>query len=175
MLKESIGRMTVQKRNTKIVAATEADTEEILRLYKAQLGQEFCPWDEHYPERENIAFDLERDALFVMKNEKDEIIAAISIDEDPNVEELICWSRQLQPGGELARLAVRRDYQNQGIARTMIEYAMDVLRRQGKKSVHYLVNRNNIKAVRSYEHLHFSQVGSCEMYEQPFLCYEQKL
>ena len=70
--------MTLQDKHTKIVAATEADTEEILRLYKAQLGQEFCPWDEHYPERENIAFDLERDALFVMKNEKDEIIAAIS-------------------------------------------------------------------------------------------------
>ena len=70
--------MTLQDKHTKIVAATEADTEEILCLYKAQLGQEFCPWDEHYPERENIAFDLERDALFVMKNEKDEIIAAIS-------------------------------------------------------------------------------------------------
>ena len=150
--------MAVQDKHTKIVAATEADTEEILRLYKAQLGQEFCPWDEHYPERENIAFDLERDALFVMKNEKDEIIAAISLDEDPDVEALTCWNSQLQPGGELSRLAVRRDYQNQGIARTMIEYAMDVLRRQGKKSVHYLVCSSNTKAVRSYEHLHFSRV-----------------
>ena len=91
--------MAVQDKHTKIVVATEADTEEILRLYKAQLGQEFCPWDEHYPERENIAFDLERDALFVMKNEKDEIIAAISFDEDPDVEALTCWSSQLQPGG----------------------------------------------------------------------------
>ena len=105
--------MAVQDKHTKIVAATEADTEAILRLYKAQLGQEFCPWDEHYPERENIAFDLERDALFVMKNEKDEIIAAISLDEDPDVEALTCWNSQLQPGGELSRLAVRRDYQNQ--------------------------------------------------------------
>ena len=167
--------MTLQDKHTKIVAATEADTEEILRLYKAQLGQEFCPWDEHYPERENIAFDLERDALFVMKNEKDEIIAAISLDEDPDVEALTCWSRRLQPGGELSRLAVRRDYQNRGIARTMIEYAMDVLRRQGKKSVHYLVCPSNTKAVRSYEHLLFSRVGACEMHGLPYLCYEQKL
>lgn len=167
--------MAVQDKHTKIVVATEADTEEILRLYKAQLGQEFCPWDEHYPERENIAFDLERDALFVMKNEKDEIIVAISFDEDPDVEALTCWSSQLQPGGELSRLAVRRDYQNRGIARTMIEYAMDILREQGKKSVHYLVCPSNTKAVRSYEHLHFSQVGTCELHELPYLCYEQKL
>ena len=75
----------------------------------------------------------------------------------------------------MARLAVRKDYQNQGIAREMIQYAMSVLKERGRKSIHYLVNRDNQKAVRSYAHLHFSQVGSCELYEQPFLCFEQKL
>ena len=52
---------------------------------------------------------------------------------------------------------------------------MDILREQGKKSVHYLVCPSNTKAVRSYEHLHFSQVGTCELHELPYLCYEQKL
>ncbi len=74
-----------EEEKLEIIQATEADTEEILRLYKAQLGQEFCAWDEHYPERKDIAYDLSRDALFVMKNEAGEIVAAISIDEDENV------------------------------------------------------------------------------------------
>lgn len=164
-----------EEEKLEIIQAIETDTEEILRLYKAQLGQEFCAWDEHYPERKDIAYDLSRDALFVMKNEAGEIVAAISIDEDENVEKLPCWTAELQPGGEVARLAVRKDYQNQGIAREMIQYAMSVLKERGRKSIHYLVNRDNQKAVRSYAHLPFSQVGSCELYEQPFLCFEQKL
>lgn len=167
--------MMIGHQNMKIVVATDADADEILRLYKAQIGQEFCAWDKHYPERKDIDFDLERDALFVMKSEKNEIIAAISLDEDENVEKLSCWSKELQPAGEVARLVVRRDYQNQGLACEMIRYAMNVLRKRGRKSIHYLVNRNNTKAVRSYAHLHFSQVGTCELYEQPFLCFEQKL
>ena len=33
-----------EEEKLEIIQATEADTEEILRLYKAQLGQEFCAW-----------------------------------------------------------------------------------------------------------------------------------
>ena len=57
-----------------IVQAEEKDKEEILRLYKTQLGREFCPWDETYPGEKEIEFDLSRDALFVMKDEKGKII-----------------------------------------------------------------------------------------------------
>ena len=159
----------------RILQAVEEDKTELWKLYKAQLGQEFCAWDEHYPDMQDIEGDLSRDALFVMRNAKNEIIAAISLDEDENVENLPFWTETLQPGGEVARLVVRTDYQNQGIARDMIQYAMKVLKERGRKSVHYMVNKENLKAVRSYEHLHFKLVGECTMYEQPFLCYEQKL
>lgn len=160
---------------TKIELATNADQEEILRLYKMQLGREFCPWNEHYPAVENIEDDMSRDALFVMKEETGKIIAAISLDLDENVEALPFWSSDLQPGGELSRLAVHPDCQNQGIARQMIGYAMQILKQRGKKSVHFMVNPNNKKAVHSYAHLNFRLAGECTMYEQPFLCYEQAL
>ncbi len=161
-----------------IVAAMEQDTEEIYQLYRSQLGTECCVWDEHYPGLKEIAFDLDRDALFVMKEESGEeqvIIAAISLDQDENVEGLPFWSADLQPGGEVSRLAVRIDHQNQGIAREMIHYAMGELKKRGKKSIHYMVSENNAKAVRSYAHLGFAFAGKCQMYGQPYLCYEQKL
>ena len=161
-----------------IVAATEQDTEEIYQLYRSQLGTECCVWDENYPGMKEIAFDLERDALFVMKEEQKDgqaIIAALSLDQDENVEGLPFWSADLQPGGEVSRLAVRIDHQNQGIAREMIRYAMGELKKRGKKSIHYMVSENNAKAVRSYAHLGFTFAGKCEMYGQPYLCYEQKL
>ena len=50
----------------KIVAATEENKEEILKLYKIQLGREFCPWDDSYPGMKEIEFDLGRESLFVM-------------------------------------------------------------------------------------------------------------
>ena len=154
---------------------TASEKEEILALYKSQLGREFCPWTEFYPTEKEIDFDLSRDSLFVMKNKAGRIIAAISIDLDANVEALPCWSTSLQPGGELSRLAVATDCQNQGIAREMLKHGMDVLRNRGYLSVHFLVNKYNIKAIRSYDALEFQIVGECNLYDQPYLCYEKAL
>ena len=50
-----------------IVLATDSDREQLMTLYKEQVGREFCAWDEDYPSTETIDFDLSRDALFVMK------------------------------------------------------------------------------------------------------------
>ena len=158
-----------------ILPAGKADQAQVLELYKRQLGREFCPWDEHYPGETEIEFDLSRDALFVMKTDKGEVIAAISIDQDEAVEALDCWSAERRPGGELSRLAVRPDWQNQGIAREMLQYGMKMLAERGYRSVHFLVNRFNEKAIRSYEVFQCEVVGTCNLYGQPFLCYEKEL
>ena len=157
-----------------ILDATENDKEEILSLYKKQIGREFCPWNEHYPTMEEIHFDLSRDSLFIMKD-GEKIIAAASIDQDEQVEQLDCWSSALAPGAEMSRLAVDPEYQNQGLAREMLLHGMAVMKKRGYKSIHFLVNKHNVKALNSYNHLSFDIVGECFMYEQPFLCYEKEI
>ena len=157
-----------------ILDATENDKDEILSLYKKQIGREFCPWNEHYPTMEEIHFDLSRDSLFIMKD-GGKIIAAASIDQDEQVEQLDCWSNTLAPGAEMARLAVDPEYQNQGLAREMLLHGMAVMKERGYKSIHFLVNKHNVKALNSYNHLCFDIVGECFMYEQPFLCYEKEI
>ncbi len=157
-----------------ILPAVEADREEILSLYRVQVGREFCAWTDDYPGNETIDFDLARDALFVMKR-NGRIVAAISIDEDPDVGSLPCWDQSLVPGGELARLCVLPGVQNQGLARIMLKYALDELKKRGYRSVRFLVNCHNVKAIRSYASFGFSEVGKCHMFEQDFLCYEQAL
>ena len=77
-----------------ITMATEADASAILSLYKAQIGREFCAWDEDYPSAQTIDFDLSRDALFVLKIEG-QIKAAISLEVDEAVDTLPCWTRPL--------------------------------------------------------------------------------
>ena len=150
------------------------DKNEILSLYKAQLGREYCPWNEHYPSEEEIDFDLSRDALLIMRSEG-KIIAAISIDDDDAVNNLEYWTPELQPGGELSRLAVSPDCQGKGIAKEMINAGLEELKKRGFKSLHFLVNRNNLKACKCYAAYPFNKVGECELYDQPMLCYEMEL
>lgn len=158
----------------KIVMATEEDRDEILSLYKMQLGREFCPWNEDYPSHAEIDFDLSRDALFVLKMDGT-IKAAVSIDEDEAVDRLPCWDRQLEPEGELARLAVLPEEQNKGFGRIMLQFGMEELKRRGCRGIHILVNKYNTKAIKCYAVFGFRVVGECHMYEQDFLCYEKEL
>ena len=157
-----------------IVLAKESDREEILALYRIQLGRPFCAWDEDYPGDHEITFDLSRNALYVLKRDG-RIIAAISLEEDETVEALDCWDPALAPGGELARLCVHPDFQNEGIARRMMQYGLEELKRRGFQSVHFLVNKYNEKAIRSYAAFDYNVAGECYLYDQEFLCYEKRL
>lgn len=160
--------------NCRIIMAQECDTMEILSLYRTQLGGP-AEWNEYYPNEDTIAFDLERDALFVMKNELNEIIAAISIDSDEAVDALECWDQSLRPSGEVSRLCVRDDMKNQGIARRMMQHIFDILKKRGYKSVHILVKTGHVIALSSYAHLDFIQVGECRLFDKDFVCLEKVL
>ena len=158
----------------KIVAACEEDREELLALYKSQVGREGCPWTDEYPSNETIDFDLSRNALFVMKSEG-KIIGAISIDEDEEVNTLPCWNRELEPEAEFSRIAVSPDMQGQGIGKILVKFLLDELKKRGFKGVHIIVNRYNPKALRLYDSFDFKNVGECSMYNQDFFCYELDL
>ena len=155
--------------------ANTKDKDDIFALYKMQIGREFCPWNDHYPAIDNINQDLELDSLFVLKNRHGDIIGAISLDHDEQVDELPCWSAALQPAGEMARVAIHPDYQGHGLAHDMVKYLMATLKTRGYKSLHFMVNIHNVKALRSYEKLQFTKVGETHMYDQPFFCYEKEL
>ncbi len=160
--------------NYEIENASQKDKDEILALYRMQIGREFCPWDEHYPSEETIEDDLSRDALFALKM-GGKIKAVISIDEDELVIELPCWSKELVPAGELARLCVLPEEQNKGLARVILQFGMDELKRRGYKGVHFLVNKYNVKALRSYQVFGCRLVGECHLYDQDYFCYEKEL
>lgn len=159
----------------KFERAGKKDKNEILSLYRSVAGSEFCTWTEDYPCETDIEGDLSRDDLFCLRSPEGEIVGVISIDQDKAVEKLPCWSRGLQPSAELSRLGVKPEYQNQGIARLLLQYGMEELCHQGKKSVHFLVCQTNQKAIRSYDKLHFDVVGECSMYGEEWWCYEKKL
>lgn len=157
-----------------ITLAETKDTDEILKLYQTHLYGA-ADWNENYPSLETVDFDLSRDALFVMKNDKNEIIATISIDEDEEVKKLKCWSKELEPAAELSRLCVRKDMQNRGIAKQMMEYAFNELKKQGKRSVHILVKSGHNVALKAYSKFEYNEVGYCDLFGKHFICMERLL
>ena len=108
-------------------------------------------------------------------DERERLIGTISIDDDPEVEALSCWSEDLTPVAELSRLGVAAEYQNHGIARILLQEAMAELKSQGYKAAHILVAKDNVKALRSYEKLHFTTAGECELFGHSYWCYEKEL
>lgn len=161
--------------NLKFQRAGRGDKAEILELYHSLVGTEFCAWTSDYPGEKDIEGDLFRDGLFCLKDMEGRIVGVISVDQDEEVEKLPCWTKELLPAAELSRLGVRIEYQNRGIARVLLQHGIEELRRQGKKSVHFLVCKTNEKAIRSYNKLNFEVVGECEMYGEEWWCYEHGL
>lgn len=54
-------------------------------------------------------------------------------------------------------------------------YAMNVMRKQGKRSVHILVHEGHEVAMRAYMHLGYEKVGECSLYDMRFVCMERAL
>lgn len=154
------------------VLAREDDLEFISSLYKKAIGSVGCTWSEEYPSKEHTLGDLKRGDLFCLKTENGEIIGAISVDDDKQVENLPCWSEN---GAELARLVVKEEYQNQGVAGKLLKEAMEVLKERGYDYIHFLVSKHHTKALRAYEKLQFQNVGESDLYAGDWWCYEKKL
>lgn len=159
----------------KFMRADQKDKTAILALYRSLVGTELCAWTNEYPGEVDIEGDLSREGLFCLKDDNEDIIGVISIDQDEAVENLPCWSEELKPAAELSRLGVRIENQNQGIARKLLQFGMDELKRRGKKAVHFLVAKRNLKAIHSYARLDFNVVGECELFGEEWWCYEKSL
>ncbi|MFQ7419422.1 MAG: GNAT family N-acetyltransferase [Blautia massiliensis (ex Durand et al. 2017)] len=139
------------------------------------LGTPYCVWTEEYPSEKEVEFDLSRDALFCMRDDAGNIAGVISIDDDPNVECLTCWSETMVPSAEVSRVGVCQEFQNQGIAGKLLKGVMEELKKRGYQAVHLLVAKDNVKALRSYDKLNFENVGECELWGHMYWCYEKAL
>lgn len=157
-----------------ITPVLEADFEKLAEMYHRAVGEEGCTWDSDYPSEKLLREDMERGALFCAR-EAGEVIAAFAIDDDEQTDALECWSPELIPSGEIARLVVRREHQNHGIAGKLLWFAMEELRRRGCRGIHFLVSPGNKRALRAYARLGFAKVGETKMYGHHWFCYEKDL
>lgn len=154
--------------------------DEILQLTracaKAMIAKGIHQWNEHYPSQTAFEEDIKRDELFVYIK-GDRIIGTIVISTlKDEIYNAITW---LTPADAhcvyIHRLAVHPDFQGQGIAQQLMQFAEDYARENGFLSVRLDTfsknNRNNtFYTKRGYEKL--DPVYFPKQSEFPFYCYE---
>lgn len=134
--------------------ASECDRDYILQLYREAVGTEGCVWDGNYPSENEINGDLSASTLYVY-TDHESIIAAVSVVPENELDGLPEWSISDGSHCEIARVVVSQAYRGRGIAAAMLGELFNVLRSQGKKSVHILAAKNNLPALSLYKRLGF--------------------
>lgn len=156
-----------------IITATTDDIPNLLALYHSLHNTPGCTWPDDYPNEEFIKEDISLEQLFCIKDGEGKIIAAISMEKDPEVANLPNWNLPSDQSLELSRIAVSLDYQNQGIARLLIGHCIKVAKERDLLGIYLLVSQRNFKALASYHKLGFTCCGHAHLFEQDWYCYEK--
>lgn len=154
---------------------TIEELDQVVEMYEEAKGRTFCSWNEDYPNRDLLREDILHGDLYCLKEDTGKILGCIAKDRDEAVDRLNCWNKEYEPAAEIARLVIAKGFENQGLAKKIITCMMDEMKRRGFRGIHYLVDKENTPAMRSYRNLPFKQVGKTCLYGVDFLCYERKL
>ena len=72
-------------------------------------------------------------------------------------------------------MAVKKEYQNKGIAKYLIDYIEKQVVKRGFDGIHFLVSKTNPHAKAVYDKMNYICCGECIMYDKDWFCYEKKL
>ncbi len=133
-------------------------------------------WNEHYPSRSAFEEDLKRDELYTY-TQLDAIAGTIVIsDLKDDIYEPVTW---LTPADArciyIHRLAVHPDFQGQGIAQQMMNYAEEFARKNGFVSVRldtFSQNSRNNQFYQKRGYQKLEEIYFPKQSEHPFYCYE---
>ncbi len=167
-----------REEDMRIERARPEDAEAVYALYHSLLDAPYGTWSEEYPSRELVESDVKSGKTLVMRTASGEIAAAIALlapEDEPEYEELASWDETVMRWVILSRLGVAKAHQGRGLARRILSSAMDAAREAGCDGVRFLVARRNLVAQRSYSKLGFDICGTCERWDERWLCYQKRL
>ena len=162
-----------------IRAARESEIDPIIELTRAcarkMIEHGIYQWNEHYPNAEAFQQDLARNELYVAELDG-RIAACITISSLKDEEyEPIAW---LTPDGKnyyIHRLAVHPDFQHQGLARKLMDFAEQQVKSMNGASVRLDTFSQNRRNQKFYEARGYTRLGNIyfpKQSEHPFYCYE---
>lgn len=156
----------------KVALAKKSDAGEVMTLYKSLIGTFGCTWNEYYPDIEGVNMNIDENSLYIIRNEKGELIAAAGCAVEEEQIELECWNKNIKNPCGLFRVAVRHDFQGNGIGEILVRYIMKDAAKRGYDGILLLVSPTNPAAYRLYCKCGFRKCGECEMYDMQWYCCE---
>lgn len=156
-----------------IELATEKNIDEILNIYHSLIGKDGCTWDFNYPSIDEVKSDIDKKSLFIVLDNK-EIIAVAAAGKDEELISMDCYSKDINAPCFLARIGVKTEFQNNGIAKYLISFIEKQMITNGFDGMHFLVSKTNPHALAVYDKMGYVCCGECEMYDKDWYCYEKK-
>ena len=144
---------------------------------KNMISQGIYQWNEHYPTATAFEKDLARDELYVLLDDTSEIlIGSITISTLKDSEyDVIDWLTNDGLNYYIHRLAVHPDYQGQGKAKKLMDFAESFVKQQKGLSVRLDTFSLNTRNQKFYEHRGYQRLANIYFPKQsdaPFYCYE---
>jgi ribosomal protein S18 acetylase RimI-like enzyme len=155
------------------------DLSHIIQITQAcarhMIAEGIFQWNEQYPSLTAFEKDLENDELYVLEEDghvKGAIVISTRMDD---IYAPIKWIAETNLNGYLHRLCVHPESQGKGYARKMLDFAEDLLKKQGCLSVRLDTFSKNLRNQRLYEargYIKREDVYFLHKSPDPFHCYE---
>lgn len=149
--------------------------ESALNLYEDIRKHTYTFWDDGYPSRELIEWDIERKGLFGAFENEELIAIAFLGERCEDGEENFTWKDSFIRRGTFARIGVSPKHQNKGIGTKMVEFILNELKKRGFDGVRILVGKNNENAKKLYKKFGFYNCGEVNKYNHDYCLYELRL
>lgn len=168
--------MSTSSNTCRIALAGPEDAAAVAALYRLAASSPGSAWCEEYPTASEAENDAARGALYCLWGEDGSLWgAATAGDPDEDARDLPCWDPSAQNPCELCRVGIRPDLQGKGLAKQLVSYVLEDVKRRGRDSVRLLVSPENPAASALYPKLGFVLVGSCRLYDTDWHCEELRL
>ena len=132
-------------------------------------------WDESYPNTEVIMEDLIAQTYFVAI-ENDIIIAGINIDQNQDDTYLaIDWEDKKNQFLVVHRLAVKVEFWNDGIGKSLMLFTENLVTEKGLNSIRLDTYSGNPKAMEFYRRLGYRELGAINLKpnKNEYYCFEK--
>lgn len=159
----------------KIVKLNESELENIQMLYKDIKEKTFTLWDDDYPSKDLILWDIEREGLFGVKDGERLVAITFFGERQEDGEDDFTWKYSFTKRGTFARIGVAPDYQNCGVGTMLVEYVLNNLKKQGFDGVRILVGIDNKNAIKLYTKFGFENSGTIARFGHKYYLFELKL
>ena len=159
--------------------AQTSDLENIMLMYKScvkgMLANDIDQWDESYPNAKVIMEDLIAQTYFITE-ENSIIIGGINIDQNQDKTYLtIDWEDKQNQFLVVHRLAVKVEFWNDGIGKSLMLFTENLVIEKGLNSIRLDTYSGNPKAMEFYKRLGYRELGTINLKpnKNKYYCFEK--